>query len=63
MIWFSFYILGNLILNFFACGACTQAEDGTFKALAFGLGVFMAITVSGNIYTYFTHVHIQLYYC
>jgi len=37
--------LGNLILNFFACGACTQIEDGTFKALAFGLAIFMAITV------------------
>lgn len=35
-------------MNFFACGACTQPEDGTFKALAFGLGVFMAITVSRN---------------
>nr|AFP49894.1 aquaporin 2a [Glossina morsitans morsitans] len=41
--------LGNLILNFFACGACTQPEDGTFKALAFGLGVFMAITVVGHL--------------
>lgn len=38
--------IGNLILNFFACGACTQPQDDTFKALAFGLGVFMAITVS-----------------
>ncbi|XP_065357022.1 aquaporin AQPAn.G isoform X2 [Calliphora vicina] len=41
--------LGNLILNFFACGACTQPEDGTFKALAFGLGVFMAITIVGHL--------------
>lgn len=40
--------IGNLILNFFACGACTQPQDDTFKALAFGLGVFMAITVSGR---------------
>lgn len=37
-------------MNFFACGACTQPEDGTFKALAFGLGVFMAITVSSTWY-------------
>ncbi|XP_058985882.1 aquaporin AQPAn.G isoform X2 [Musca domestica] len=41
--------IGNLILNFFACGACTQTEDGTFKALAFGLGVFMAITIVGHL--------------
>ncbi|XP_064543538.1 aquaporin AQPcic [Drosophila montana] len=41
--------IGNLILNFFACGACTQPEDGTFKALAFGLGVFMAITIVGHL--------------
>lgn len=41
--------LGNLILNFFACGACTQPENGVFKALAFGLGVFMAITIVGHI--------------
>ncbi|XP_059220471.1 aquaporin AQPAe.a isoform X2 [Stomoxys calcitrans] len=41
--------LGNLILNFFAVGACTQNEDGTFKALAFGLGVFMAITIVGHL--------------
>ncbi|XP_034477941.1 aquaporin AQPAn.G [Drosophila innubila] len=41
--------IGNLILNFFACGACTQIEDGTFKALAFGLGVFMAITIVGHL--------------
>ncbi|KAH8280285.1 hypothetical protein KR018_001595, partial [Drosophila ironensis] len=41
--------LGNLILNFFACGACTQVEDGTFKALAFGLAVFMAITIVGHL--------------
>jgi len=41
--------LGNFILNFFACGACTQQEDGTFKALAFGLGVFMAITIVGHL--------------
>ncbi|EDW01347.1 aquaporin AQPAn.G [Drosophila grimshawi] len=41
--------IGNLILNFFACGACTQQEDGTFKALAFGLGVFMAITIIGHL--------------
>ncbi|XP_046810374.1 aquaporin AQPAe.a isoform X1 [Lucilia cuprina] len=41
--------LGNLILNFFACGACTQREDGTFKALAFGLAVFMAITIVGHL--------------
>ncbi|XP_068145040.1 aquaporin [Drosophila tropicalis] len=41
--------LGNFILNFFACGACTQIEDGTFKALAFGLGVFMAITIVGHL--------------
>ncbi|EDW90917.1 aquaporin AQPAn.G [Drosophila yakuba] len=41
--------LGNLILNFFACGACTQVEDGTFKALAFGLAIFMAITIVGHL--------------
>ncbi|XP_039955618.1 aquaporin AQPAe.a isoform X1 [Bactrocera neohumeralis] len=41
--------LGNFLLNFFACGACTQPEDGTFKAFAFGLAVFIAITVIGNI--------------
>ncbi|XP_032570873.1 aquaporin AQPcic isoform X1 [Drosophila sechellia] len=41
--------LGNLILNFFACGACTQIEDGTFKALAFGLAIFMAITIVGHL--------------
>lgn len=41
--------LGNFILNFFACGACTQPEDGLFKALAFGLGVFMAITIVGHV--------------
>ncbi|XP_067632740.1 aquaporin AQPAe.a isoform X2 [Eurosta solidaginis] len=41
--------LGNFLLNFFACGACTQPEGGTFKALAFGLAVFIAITVIGNI--------------
>lgn len=40
--------IGNLILNFFACGACTQPEGALFKAFAFGLGVFMAITVSGK---------------
>ncbi|TMW41251.1 hypothetical protein DOY81_013669, partial [Sarcophaga bullata] len=27
-------LVRNLILNFFACGACTQAEDGTFKAFS-----------------------------
>lgn len=54
------FILGNLILNFFACGACTQPEDGTFKALAFGLGVFMAITVSK---TLFIQVNCQQYMC
>ncbi|XP_065357196.1 aquaporin AQPAe.a-like [Calliphora vicina] len=41
--------IGNLILNFFACGACSQPEDGTFKSLAFGLGVFMAITIVGHL--------------
>ncbi|XP_030374470.1 aquaporin isoform X2 [Scaptodrosophila lebanonensis] len=41
--------VGNLILNFFACGACTQPENGLFKALAFGLGVFMAITIVGHL--------------
>lgn len=41
--------LGNFILNFFAVGACTQPEDGLFKAMAFGLGVFMAITIVGHV--------------
>ncbi|KAM7352019.1 aquaporin AQPAn.G-like [Cochliomyia hominivorax] len=41
--------IGNLILNFFAVGACSQPEDGTFKALSFGLGVFMAITIVGHL--------------
>ncbi|XP_055374943.1 aquaporin [Condylostylus longicornis] len=41
--------LGNFILNFFAVGACTQIQDGTFKALAFGLGVFMAIVIVGHV--------------
>ncbi|ALC41292.1 CG7777 [Drosophila busckii] len=41
--------MGNLILNFFACGACTQIENGTFKALAFGLAIFVAITIVGHL--------------
>lgn len=41
--------VGNLILNFFATGACTQQEDGTFKALSFGLAIFAAITTVGHL--------------
>lgn len=41
--------LGNFILNFFASGACTQPEDGTFKAFSFGFGIFMAITIVGHL--------------
>ncbi|XP_013114228.1 aquaporin-1-like [Stomoxys calcitrans] len=41
--------LGNFILNFFASGACTQPEDGTFKALSFGFGIFAAITIVGHL--------------
>lgn len=55
--------LGNLILNFFACGACTQPEDGTFKALAFGLGVFMAITVSTRRRLFYMYITPILFKC
>lgn len=41
--------IGNLIINFFAVGACSQPEDGTFKSLSFGLGVFTAITIVGHL--------------
>ncbi|XP_061401593.1 aquaporin AQPAn.G-like [Musca vetustissima] len=39
--------LGNFILNFFAIGACTQPEDGTFKAFSFGFSIYMGITIVG----------------
>ncbi|XP_075152811.1 aquaporin AQPAn.G-like [Haematobia irritans] len=41
--------LGNFILNFFASGACTQPEDGLFKAFSFGFAIFAAITISGHL--------------
>lgn len=44
--------IGIFILNFFSCAACTQSQgDLTLIALAFGLSVFMAAMVSGDVLT------------
>lgn len=46
-------IVGNLLLNLFGCGACINISQGTnaapdivLIALAFGLAVFAAVSVS-----------------
>lgn len=42
-------LIGNLILNFFVCGACSQPQDGTFKSLSYGLAVFVTIAIVGHL--------------